>query len=103
MDTDSATGCPVLSGKILRDTAKKIETIFSVAVENGHDSLVLSALGCGAFSNPPLSIARLFKEAVAHFQSQLRVVSIAVIDDHNSGKAHNPDGNVRPFVSVFSK
>jgi hypothetical protein len=33
-------------------TRKKIETLFAIAFKNGHDSLVLSALGCGAFKNP---------------------------------------------------
>ncbi len=33
-------------------TRKKIETLFAIAYKNGHDSLVLSAFGCGAFKNP---------------------------------------------------
>ncbi len=33
-------------------TRKKIEALFAIAYKNGHDSLVLSALGCGAFKNP---------------------------------------------------
>ena len=33
-------------------TRKKLETLFAIAYKNGHDSLVLSALGCGAFKNP---------------------------------------------------
>ena len=33
-------------------TRKKIENLFAIAYQNGHDSLVLSALGCGAFKNP---------------------------------------------------
>jgi uncharacterized protein (TIGR02452 family) len=38
--------------EISMGTRKKIETLFAVAYKNGHDSLVLSALGCGAFRNP---------------------------------------------------
>jgi uncharacterized protein (TIGR02452 family) len=42
----------------------KIKTLLSVALESGHDALVLSALGCGAFACPPRHIAALFKEAI---------------------------------------
>jgi len=41
-----------LTPKYAVGTRKKIETLFAVAYRNGHDSLVLSALGCGAFKNP---------------------------------------------------
>ncbi|RUS20436.1 hypothetical protein BC938DRAFT_475566 [Jimgerdemannia flammicorona] len=35
----------------------KIEAIFAIALHKGHDSLLLSALGCGACQNPPNHIA----------------------------------------------
>jgi uncharacterized protein (TIGR02452 family) len=38
--------------KFAVETRKKIETLFAVAYKNKHDSLVLSAFGCGAFKNP---------------------------------------------------
>jgi hypothetical protein len=41
-----------LGPKFAVGTRKKIETLFAIAYKNGHDSLVLSALGCGAFKNP---------------------------------------------------
>jgi uncharacterized protein (TIGR02452 family) len=41
-----------LASKFAVGTRKKIETLFVIAYKNGHDSLVLSALGCGAFKNP---------------------------------------------------
>jgi uncharacterized protein (TIGR02452 family) len=43
---------PRLITKFAIGTRKKIETLFAVAYKNGHDTLVLSALGCGAFKNP---------------------------------------------------
>jgi uncharacterized protein (TIGR02452 family) len=46
---------------------KKIKSIFEIAKEREHDSLVLSAFGCGAFGNPPQHIAELFKQAIETF------------------------------------
>eukprot|EP01105_Mastigella_eilhardi_P016341 TRINITY_DN3730_c0_g1_i1.p1 TRINITY_DN3730_c0_g1~~TRINITY_DN3730_c0_g1_i1.p1 ORF type:complete len:363 (+),score=85.39 TRINITY_DN3730_c0_g1_i1:785-1873(+) len=90
-----------LSGKVRANTARKIDTIFRVAIENGHDSLVLSAFGCGAYGNPPADIARLLGAAAARHGGHLRSVVFAVLDDHNAGRAHNPDGNLRPFAEAL--
>ena len=43
------------------DTLKcKIRQILDIALENGHDSIVLSAFGCGAYKTPPTEMARLW-------------------------------------------
>ena len=42
----------------------KIRQMFDIALENGNDSLVLSAFGCGAYGTPPKEMARLFHEAI---------------------------------------
>lgn len=47
---------------------KKVRQIFSIAVENGHDSLVLGAIGCGAFHNPPEEIASIFKSVITELE-----------------------------------
>jgi uncharacterized protein (TIGR02452 family) len=41
-----------LTPKFAVRTRKKIETLFAIAYKHKHDSLVLSAFGCGAFKNP---------------------------------------------------
>ena len=49
--------------------ARKVRLILRVARENGHDALVLGALGCGAFGCPAAHVARIFRaeiEACAH-------------------------------------
>jgi hypothetical protein len=28
-------------------------------------------------------------------------ITFAILDDHNAGKQHNPEGNLKPFVDVF--
>ncbi|KAG0032081.1 hypothetical protein BGZ82_006692 [Podila clonocystis] len=45
-------------------TKKKIQNMFRIALDNGHDAIVLSAFGCGRLHNPPESIARIFKQVI---------------------------------------
>jgi len=92
----------IIGKKIALCTKKKISTILSIALEEGHDSIVLSALGCGAYVNPPKHIARLFKEVIKEFDGQFKEIVFAIYDDHNSGKDHNPKGNLCSFSDVFS-
>ena len=81
----------------------KLRTCFRLALTQGHDSIVLSAWGCGAFCNPPRCIAALIKEVLMSpgYSNRFRKVVFAIYDDHNTGKRHNPEGNVKPFEEVF--
>eukprot|EP00756_Hemistasia_phaeocysticola_P002658 Hpha_TRINITY_DN11806_c0_g1::TRINITY_DN11806_c0_g1_i1::g.2112::m.2112 len=45
-------------------TLQKIRTMLHMAIENRTDVLVLGALGCGAFRNPPPRVAQLFRLAL---------------------------------------
>lgn len=81
---------------------EKMRTIFNIAVLHGHDSLVLSALGCGAFKCPPKHVAMLFKELLEiEYADRFDMVAFGIFDDHNSRRMHNPEGNVKPFIDVF--
>ncbi|CAF2873487.1 unnamed protein product [Rotaria sp. Silwood2] len=92
-----------LSGKhLIQNTKKKIESIFKIALENKHDILILSALGCGAYQNPPKHIAQLFHEVIAtKYKKSFKYIVFAIINDHNANKNHNPTGNIQPFSEVF--
>jgi len=81
----------------------KIRTIFRIGLVHGHDSLVLGALGCGAFRNPPRHVARLFHEVLdeSEFRDKYRLIVFAILDDHNAHQKHNPVGNFRPFAEEF--
>lgn len=81
----------------------KIRTILTIGIEHKHDSLVLGALGCGAFGNPPGHIAYLFHEVLnePEFKNRFRRIVFAIIDDKNTRKSHNPKGNFLPFKEVF--
>lgn len=81
----------------------KMRTIFRIGLMHCHDSLVLGALGCGAFRNPPRHVARLFHEVLEEpeFMNRYRKIVFAILDDHNAHQSHNPEGNFRPFVDEF--
>lgn len=81
----------------------KMRTIMRLGLKNGNDALVLGALGCGAFRNPPEQVAVLFKEVFneAEFKDKYRRIIFAILDDHNAHQAHNPHGNYKPFKEVF--
>eukprot|EP01063_Lacrimia_lanifica_P038805 TRINITY_DN8347_c0_g1_i2.p3 TRINITY_DN8347_c0_g1~~TRINITY_DN8347_c0_g1_i2.p3 ORF type:complete len:207 (+),score=45.60 TRINITY_DN8347_c0_g1_i2:758-1378(+) len=64
-------------------TARKIHALLAAAQTERVDVLVLGALGCGVFANPPHQVARLFKAALAGpFRGAFRRVVFAVTDRH---------------------
>lgn len=93
----------VLAKEMVSITKEKIKIILRIGLINGHDSLVLGALGCGAFCNPPAHVAKLFNEIIheTEFLYGYKNISFAIIDDNNAYKAHNPEGNYIPFAREF--
>ena len=71
---------------------EKIRTILRIGALKGHDSLVLGALGCGAFCTPPAQMARLFHEVLdePEFDGRFRKIILAIIDSPSSN-------NFKPF------
>ena len=84
-------------------TLDKIRTIFRIGMANFHDSLVLSALGCGAFANPPAHIAKLFHQVIEEdeFKDVFKLIDFAILDGYRTGLSHNPEGNLIPFQKEF--
>jgi uncharacterized protein (TIGR02452 family) len=83
---------PKLDGKFLSSkyaigTRKKIGNVFSIAYHQKHDSLILSAFGCGVFRNPPkfTHIANLFASVINQYAGFFDTVVFAIVDDHNDG------------------
>ena len=76
---------------------EKIRTILRIGVLKGHDSLVLGALGCGAFCTPPAQMARLFHEVLSEqeFDSRFKKIVFAIIDSSSSN-------NYQPFRKEFA-
>ena len=89
--------------ELVEPVKNKIRTIFRIGLLHGHDSLVLGALGCGAFRNPPSHTAKLFHEVMEEpeFKNKYKLLLFAILDDHNARLKHNPDGNYLPFVREF--
>ena len=94
-----------ISSDLVEPVKNKIRTIFRIGLLHGHDSLVLGALGCGAFRNPPSHTARLFHEVMEEpeFKNKYRLLLFAILDDHNARLKHNPNGNFLPFVREFKR
>jgi uncharacterized protein (TIGR02452 family) len=57
----------------------KVEDIFKVAYLNNYDTLVLGALGCGAFGNPPHEVAKIFLDTIKKYNKCFKTISFAVL------------------------
>jgi uncharacterized protein (TIGR02452 family) len=83
----------------------KIRQMFNIALENGNDSLVLSAFGCGAYGTPPKEMARLFHEVITSekYKNTFKKIVFAIINLPSTNGTHNPEGNFKPFAEEFNK
>lgn len=73
---------------------EKIKSFLRAAILEGHDAVVLGALGCGAFRNNPRVVAQLFRDVLEEsneFVGRFRQIQFAVINDHNSNGNSNYD------------
>lgn len=86
-------------------TKEKIKTILNTAILSGHNAVVLSAFGCGAFFNNPEVVAQLFKEVLEespaflkgkNYREAIKVI-FAIIGDRNDKK-----GNFQAFQRCFA-
>ncbi|RBR25715.1 uncharacterized protein FIESC28_01468 [Fusarium coffeatum] len=81
-----------------RDTTKaKIRLCLRMAAVNRHDMLVLGALGCGVYSNPPEDVAHCWLEVLREHEfsgNWWREVWFAVFDPKK-------DGNFEVFQNVL--
>ncbi|KAJ3266389.1 hypothetical protein HK104_006114, partial [Borealophlyctis nickersoniae] len=77
-------------------TLSKMRTALRIAALNGHDAVVLGAMGCGAFRNPPGHVAELFERVLCEeeFKDRFREVVFAVLDKKG-------EGNFRVFWERF--
>lgn len=105
MNRPELTPDGMIVDSLVEPIKNKIRTILRIGLRHGHDSLVLGALGCGAFRNPPRHVARLFHEVLdeAEFAKKYRRIVFAILEDHNSYKGHNTAGNYLPFKQEFGQ
>lgn len=76
----------------------KIRGILRIAVLKKHGKLVLGALGCGAYKNPPDLVAKAFKEVLEEkeFEKRFEEICFAILPDRRGG-----DKNKKEFLKVF--
>eukprot|EP01060_Flectonema_neradi_P029624 TRINITY_DN4132_c0_g2_i2.p1 TRINITY_DN4132_c0_g2~~TRINITY_DN4132_c0_g2_i2.p1 ORF type:complete len:364 (+),score=41.16 TRINITY_DN4132_c0_g2_i2:58-1092(+) len=96
-------GFDYLSNEHKEGMAEKIKGILAAVLHHGHDSVVLSAFGCGAFCNPPNVVAEIFADVLQseRFKDRFKTVVFAIFNDHNACGPVNPIGNLAPFEHVF--
>jgi uncharacterized protein (TIGR02452 family) len=72
----------------VESTRERIRTVLRVAWLEGKRNLVLAAMGCGAFRNPPRQVAGLFRGVLVgeeEFRGRFEGVWFAVIERGGTG------------------
>jgi uncharacterized protein (TIGR02452 family) len=75
----------------------KICMILKTAIYHNHDSIVLSAFGCGAFRCPSEQVANLFKKAIGEYGHYFKKIIFAIkqpVDDQSKN-------NYQLFYNTF--
>ena len=92
-----------LVGWAVKVIKNKIRQILDIALENGNDSLILSAFGCGAYGTPPTEMAKCFADVLAseEYQGLFKAIHFAIINVPSTNGSHNPQGNYKPFKKIF--
>jgi uncharacterized protein (TIGR02452 family) len=76
------------------ETKRKIRLTLRIAASQGHTKLVLGALGCGVFGNPPKEVAECFLEVLREkeFQGGWWEEVVFAILDNVKGEQGGKDG-----------
>ena len=85
--------------ELVQGVKNKIRTIFRIAIDRGQKNLVLGALGCGAFHNPPKHVAELFRDVLCEheFFGAFKNICFAVKTSHTS----KGDTNFSAFKEIL--
>lgn len=79
---------------------EKVRTIYRIGLDNGHDSLVLGAFGCGAFNLNPSTVAGIFSDILEEdeFRNMYKAVYFAILE---RASASEPTGAIGKFASFY--
>jgi uncharacterized protein (TIGR02452 family) len=99
-------GCLTDEGREIE--TNKIRTIYRIALENGHDSIVLGAFGCGVFRLHSDEVAGLFRDVLnePEFKNRFKKLVFAIYEGKPSPRRREPigrDGKYAPFYDIFGK
>jgi uncharacterized protein (TIGR02452 family) len=64
---------------------RKIESIFEIAILKDKKTLVLGALGCGAYKNPPQEVLDMFRTALQKYIRHFDLIGFAVLANNAAG------------------
>ena len=84
----------------------KIRTIYRIALENNHDSIILGAFGCGVYKLHPEEVSQLFKEVIEEdeFKNAFKLIAFAIYEGKGSKRIIvGKNGKFKPFYDIFSK
>lgn len=93
-----------INGMLIRhtrhETEDKIALIYHIGAIQKYDCLILGALGCGAFNNPPHEIAEIFCDVTNDYIQRFTKVIFAVMSDQ-----YNVNCEVfqQSFLAMFSE
>ena len=65
-------------------TKQKIEIIFKFAIYNNNKNLVLGALGCGVFRNPPEDIVKIYNYCLEKYDGYFENIIFSVLSTNNN-------------------
>ena len=80
-----------------KETRKRIKAQLNTLSLTGTRYAVLGAFGCGAFQNPPVEVARIYKEEINRRSEDFDLIAFAIL---NSERGKN---NYQAFNTVFSE
>ena len=83
----------------------KIRTLFRIALENGHDSMILGALGCGVYRLHSDEVAGLFRDVLneSEFKNRFEKLVFAIYEGKPSRRKPpmGREGKFAPFYEIF--
>ena len=68
----------VMEEEDTKKTYKKICALYEMGRIHGDEGIVLSAIGCGAFRNPPWQVAELFLRATKKYYGMFKRIVFAI-------------------------
>ena len=77
-NTGDTVKVQISGDELLKLHEKRASKIFSSAIANGIEILILGAFGCGAFCNDPYIVARAYKNVFPEFKQYFQTIEFAI-------------------------
>lgn len=84
-------------------TYKKMNLIFEIAIHHNHDSLVLSAFGCGAYNNNTKVIIKIFNFLISKYRKFFRRIVFAIISKEDANLRYRNGRDMQDNYSIFKR